>query len=108
MDIKHDGPTLVLVGDVDARTSSEVRSAIYDHLHCEYVAEHPESAVAIDLSAVDHVDLVALRVIAVASRTAARSGRRVVLRGACPAVRRMLHLTHLIRAVELENEPRSA
>ena len=108
MDIKNDGPTLVLVGDFDVRTSGEVRSAIYDHLHCEYVSEHPEQAVAIDLTEVDHVDLVALRVIAAASRTAARSGRRVVLRGACPSVRRMLHLSHLIRAVELENEPVSA
>src|SRR4051812_41866147 len=108
MDIKNEGPTLVLVGDFDVRTTGEVRNAIYDHLHCDYVAEHPEQAVAIDLSAVDHVDLVALRVIAVASRTAARSGQRMVLRGACPSVRRMLHLSHLIRAVELENEPQSA
>jgi anti-anti-sigma factor len=82
-----------------------VRSAIYDHLHCDYVSQHPEQAILIDLTRVDHVDLVALRVLAVASRTAARSGRRVVLRGTCPAVRRMLHLSHLIRAVELENEP---
>jgi hypothetical protein len=32
-------------------------------------------------------------------------GGSMVLRGACPAVRRMLHLTHLIRLVELERDP---
>ncbi|HWJ81352.1 MAG TPA: STAS domain-containing protein [Nocardioides sp.] len=108
MEITRNGPTLVLAGDFDVRSTGEVRNAIYDHLDGDYVSEHPEHAVAIDLSGVDHVDLTALRVIAAASRVAAQSGRRVVLRGACPAVRRMLHLSHLIRVVELEREPISA
>jgi anti-anti-sigma factor len=98
MDIMTDGPTLVLSGDFDVRSTGEVRNAVYDHLRLH------EGLVTIDISRVDTVDLTALKVLAVASRTAHRNGRRIVLRGACPAVRRMLHLSHLIRFVELERD----
>jgi anti-anti-sigma factor len=97
--ISTDGPTLVLSGDFDVRSTGDVRDAIYEHL-----GDHPGDLV-IDVSAVETVDLTALRVLGAASRQASRHGRRIVLRGACPAVRRMLHLTHLIRVVELEREP---
>ena len=36
-----------------------------------------------------------LKMLAVANRVAEREGRRVVLRGASPGVRRLLHLAHL-------------
>ena len=36
-----------------------------------------------------------LKLIAVANRFAEREGRRVVLRGGSPGVRRLLHLSHL-------------
>ncbi|HYG93497.1 MAG TPA: STAS domain-containing protein [Nocardioides sp.] len=96
--ISTDGPTLVLSGDFDVRSTGDVRNAIYEQLR-----DHPGDLV-IDISEVDTVDLTALRVIGAASRHASRHGRRLRLRGACPAVRRMLHLTHLIRVVELERE----
>lgn len=99
MDIATKGSTLVLSGAFDVRSTGEVRNAIYDHM-----AKH-DGRITIDITRVDTVDSTALKVIAVASRRASRRGRRVVLRGACPAVRRMLHLTHLIRLVELEREP---
>ena len=63
------------------------------------------SPVVLDISAVGSIDATALKVIAAASRQAQRYGVRVVLRGAQPAVRRMLHLTHLIRLIEVEREP---
>lgn len=101
MDITTDGATLVLSGDLDARSTGEVRSALYEQL-----ATHPH--VVADLSRVGSVDLTALRVLAMASREAARQGHHLTLRGCGPAVRRMLHLTHLIRVVDVEREAATA
>jgi len=97
--ITADGPTLFLAGDFDVRSTGDVRNAIYDQL------SHTAGDLVIDITEVDTVDLTALKVIGAASRRASRAGKRIVLRGACPAVRRMLHLSHLIRVVELEREP---
>ena len=101
MHITTDGPTLTLSGDFDVRSTGEVRNAIYDALECA----DDFTPVTLDLTGVDSIDLTALKVIAAASRNAARIGRRVVVRGACPAVLRMLHISHLIRVIEVEREP---
>ncbi len=98
MDIMSDGPTLVLSGDFDVRSTWEVRQAIYEHL------EGHDEDVVVDLSGVDAVDLTALKVLAVATRQASRAGHHLTLRGCGPAVRRMLHLSHLIRVVEVERQ----
>ena len=97
MDIVTDGPTLVLSGDFDGRSTFEVRSALHRRL------AFPEHEIVVDLTGVDSVDVPALRVLAFASQQAARTGHIVRLRGCGPAVRRMLHLTRLIRFVELES-----
>ena len=102
MDILTDGPTLVLSGDFDVRSTFQVRTAIYEHLQ-----GHDEDVV-IDLSEVDSIDVTALKVLAVATREAGRSGHHLVLRGCGPAVRRMLHLSRLIRVVEVERAAASA
>ena len=102
MDIMIDGPRLVLHGDFDVRSTMEVRNALY-----ELLAAH-EGDVVVDLSAVATIDLTALKVLAVASRQAARDGHHVLLRGCCPAVRRMLLKTHIIRLVELERDVATA
>ena len=96
MDIIRDGPTLVLSGDFDVRSTWEVRNAIYEHL------EGHDEDVIVDLSDVDSVDVTALKVLAVATREAGRAGHHLTLRGCGPAVRRLLHLSRLIRVVELE------
>jgi hypothetical protein len=44
----------------------------------------------------------ALKVLAFATRRASIEGHHLVLRGAGPAVRRLLHLSHLIRVVDLD------
>jgi anti-anti-sigma factor len=75
----------------------EVRTALYDRL-----AEHDD--VVVDLTDVVTVDVTALRVLAAASHYAVDHGRHVTLRGCNGAVRRLLHLTHLIRAVDVERE----
>jgi anti-anti-sigma factor len=102
MDITTDGPTLKLCGDFDVRSTCQVRDALYDHLD-----EHPEDVV-VDLSEVTAIDLTALKVLAVATRTASHDGRRLTLRGCGPSVRRMLHLSRLIRVVEVERQALSA
>ncbi|MFC4783736.1 STAS domain-containing protein [Nocardioides sp. MAHUQ-72] len=91
-----DGPTLVLSGDFDVRSTWEVRQAIYDLL------EGHDEDVVIDLTGVGAVDVTALKVLAVASREARTAGHHLTLRGCGPAVRRLLHLSRLIRVVEIE------
>ena len=68
---------------------------------------HDEDVV-IDLTDVDCVDVTALKVLAVATREATRAGHHLVLRGCGPAVRRLLHLSRLMRVVELEREVATA
>lgn len=98
MDIVTDGPTVVLSGDFNGRSTSEVRSA----LRRQFAT--PEHEIVVDLTEVDSVDVPALRVLAFASHEAARTGHHVTLRGCRPAVLRMLHLTRLMRFVELERQ----
>lgn len=99
MKITTEGPVLRLGGDLDVRSTGEVRNAVYDHLRSSAAG-----AVTIDLTEVDSIDHTALKVLAVASRFALRGGQRIVLRGASPAVRRMLHLSHLARFFEVERD----
>ncbi|MEP9385296.1 STAS domain-containing protein [Nocardioides sp. KR10-350] len=98
MDIQTVGPTLVLSGDFDVRSTWEVRNAIYDHLE-----SHHDEDVVVDLSAVTTVDVTALKVLAVATRRALAQGQQLTVRGCGPAVRRMLHLSRLYPALHLES-----
>lgn len=102
MDITNDGTTLVLAGQFDVRSTMEVRNAIYEHLDgCDH-------DIVVDLSEVSSIDLIALKVLAAASHRASNRGRHLTLRGCGPAVRRLLHLSHLIRVVEVERSAASA
>jgi anti-anti-sigma factor len=101
MEIVTDGPTLVLSGDFDVRSTWEVRNALYDQLHT-----HDD--VVVDLTDVRAVDVTALKVLAFATRQALRDGHHLTLRGCGPAVRRMLHISRLIRVVELERQAATA
>ena len=102
VDITTDGETLVLSGDFDVRSTWEVRNALRERLHGH------EQDVVVDLTDVTTMDLTAARVLAYASREAGRSGNHVTLRGCGPAVRRMLHLSHLMRFVDVERAAASA
>ena len=102
MDIVTDGPTLRLSGDFDVRSTMEVRTAIYEASHAY------EQDVVVDLTGVETIDLTAARVLAYATLEAGRTGHHLRLRGCGPAVRRMLHLTHLARVVEVDRTAVSA
>lgn len=102
MDIVHDGHALVLSGDFDVRSTMEVRSAIYEHLHGF------EQDLVVDLTEVTTLDVTAARVLAYASLEAGRSGHHLRLRGCGPSVARMLHVSRLARFVEVERHAVSA
>jgi anti-anti-sigma factor len=101
VDIMSDGPVLVLSGDLDVRSTMQVRTAVRDLLHTY-------EDVAIDLSGVDSADVTALRVLAAATLQAIRDGHHLTLRHPSGAVRRMLHMSHLARIVEVAPPSRAA
>ena len=86
MDIMSDGPVLVLSGDLDVRSTMQVRTAVQ-----ELLGSYDE--VVIDLSGVESADVTALRVLAAATVQAIRDGHHLTLRQPSPAVRRMLHIS---------------
>ena len=100
MEILTDGPTLVLSGDFDVRSTMEVRTAIYEHL------EGHDEDVVIDLTDVDQRRR--HRAQGAGGRHPRGRPRRAPPRAARrrPAVRRLLHLSRLIRVVELERRRR--
>ena len=102
MDIVTNGTTLRLAGDFDVRSTGEVRTALHELLL------HGRDDVVIDLSGVETVDVTALKVLAFASRQASRAGRHVTLRGCGPSVLRMLHISRMIRLLEVERLPVAA
>ena len=96
MDIMTDGSTLVLSGDFDVRSTWEVRDAIYE---CIDVLDDD---VVVDMTDVSTIDVTALRLLAVATRHAWLAGHHLTVRNPGPAVRRLLHMSRLIRVVEVE------
>lgn len=96
MDIMVDGPVLVLQGGFDVRSTSMVRGVLYDSLEGD--VEH----VVVDMGGVSGIDITALRLLAVATRYASLHGRTLTLRNCGPSVLRMLHLSRLAHAIEVE------
>jgi anti-anti-sigma factor len=94
---------LELSGSLDVRRTAVLRAQVYALL------DSTAGDVVIDVRRVESIDLTTLRLLAVANRVAEREGRRVVLRGASPGVRRLLHFAHLRSQIPLERlEPAAA
>jgi anti-anti-sigma factor len=91
--------TLELSGALDVRRTAEIRAQVYRLL------EGGRGDVVVDISRVDSIDITTLKLLAVANRVAERDGRRVVLRGASPGVRRLLHLAHMRSQIPVEPGP---
>jgi anti-anti-sigma factor len=101
MHLATDGATLHIGGQLDVRCITELRIAVYDHLEA-----HP-GHVVLDLSEVESADLTVLKMLAVASRMANRSGHRVTVRDCPDGVRRLLHLSHLRGLMTVESSRES-
>lgn len=87
---------LELAGVLDVRRTADIRAAIYAEL------ERGTGDVVVDISRVEWIDMTTMKMIAVANRVAERQARRLVLRGASPGVRRLLHLSHMRWMMTLE------
>lgn len=96
MQFSYDGDVLVVRGALDVRCTAELRERLY------HLIDHVGGTVVVDITAVESVDMTALKLLAVANRVAGRRGGRVVLRGASSGVRRLIHLTHLRSVLPLE------
>ncbi len=96
MEHETDGNTLRVQGSLDVRCTAELRAVVY-----QLLAEL-EGDIHVDISEVHSVDLTTLKMLAVANRVAEREGRRVLLRGGSPGVRRLLHLSHLRWMIPVE------
>ncbi len=90
------GQTICLTGHFDGRSTDEVRQVLRD-LTSRY------TDVVIDMSEVESVDAVALRMLAASSTRMDREGRTLTLRGCSPALRRVLALTKLRLRLSLEH-----
>ena len=101
MELRTEGSTLWIGGQLDVRCITELRAAVYDHLAAE------PGHVVLDLSGVEAADLTVLKMLAVASRRANRAGHRITVRDCPDGVRRLLHLAHLRGLVTVEDSPRA-
>jgi anti-anti-sigma factor len=88
--------TLVVSGDLDAATMSVLSRSL-----TQVAAQHPQRLV-FDLAQVRFIDCAATRLIASAAGFLPTGGRPV-LRHPSPAVRRILDLTDLAAACEVED-----
>jgi anti-anti-sigma factor len=98
MQVRNEGETLYLGGRFDGRSTSMVRSALYDHIRS--VPGDP----VVDLSKVESIDATALRLLAATQLLVERRGRHVILRGCTPAIRRVIAVTPLRRLISVERE----
>ena len=89
MQITIDDAVMTVTGQVDGRSTLEMRELLYG------VIRSCDTDVVLDLTDVESIDVTALRMIAVASREMGEGNRCLLLRGCSPLVRRLLHLSHL-------------
>jgi anti-sigma B factor antagonist len=89
---------LHVIGRLDGTSVGEAR----ERLHAAIATA--DSAVVLDVSGVDWVDVTGLGMIMDAHWRLRRQGRRLVLRGCPPRMRRALAVTRLRRVLAMERE----
>ncbi len=97
MEAARDPEAIALSGRLDGRCSAEIREALYEHID-----QHPDEDVIVDLTLVESIDATALGLLAAAALRVERAGRKVVLRGCSPALRRVLAFGSWRRLFRLE------
>ena len=102
MQITSHGDTLILVGQLDGRSTDRVRAALYAHI------DYGSDDVVVDLTDIESIDAPALKLLAAATAVMDREGRHLRLRGCSPALRRVLTFTRFRRVVQVERPPLSA
>jgi anti-anti-sigma factor len=85
VEVSQEDAAVVLSGRLDGRCSASVRAALH-----EYIDQHPDRDVVVDLTEVESIDVTMLNLLAAAALRVERTGRRVVLRGLSPSVRRVI------------------
>jgi anti-anti-sigma factor len=93
-----------LCGELDGGNRDHLRRAIRAVL-----SHHHPLTLTIDLSALSFTDCAGLSVMVWAHKLLAEQGRELVITGAQPSIRRLLHLTDLDTYLRLStSEPRAA
>ncbi len=100
VDVVDEGAAIALSGHLDVRCSAEVRETLYAHID-----GHPDRDVVMDLTEVESIDATTLRMFAAAALRVERTGRRIVLRGCSPALRRNIAFGGWRRFFAVERGP---
>jgi anti-anti-sigma factor len=85
VEVAKEDDAVVLDGRLDGRCSAHVRAALYQHIE-----QYPARDVVVDLTRVESIDVTTLNLLAAAALRLERTGRRLVLRGVSPSLRRVL------------------
>lgn len=89
---------LQVTGRLDGTSAGEIRERLHTAI------AHERGDVVLDLSGVEWLDVTGLGVIVDAHRRLRQQGRRLVLRGCTPRMRRALAVTRLSRVMAIERE----
>jgi anti-sigma B factor antagonist len=92
-------PTVLRVtGRIDGTSASEIRERLHTAI------AHDDGDVVLDVTDVEWLDVTGLGVLVDAHRRLRSQGRRLVLRGCAPRLRRALAVTRLSRVMAIERD----
>jgi len=93
-----DGPVVTLAGEVDLRSSPQLREALLE------ILEQRPARLVIDLSGVEYMDSSGVGTMVEVKRRVERDGGRIILAGLQPRVRSVFEITQLDRFFEIRRD----